>query len=44
MAYTPDKPKLVADRVDTLESTLRSFATLHPDNLLAEIGRLRDDR
>jgi hypothetical protein len=29
---------LAADRVDSLESTLRSFATLHPDNLIAETG------
>jgi hypothetical protein len=29
---------LVADRVDTMESTLRSFATLHPDNPLSETG------
>ena len=31
---------LAADRVDTLESTLRSFATLHPDNLtVANFGK-----
>jgi hypothetical protein len=29
---------LAADRVDIMESTLRSFATLHPDNPLAETG------
>ena len=29
---------MAADRVDTLENTLRSFATLHPDNPLAETG------
>jgi hypothetical protein len=29
---------LAADRVDTMENTLRSFTTLHPDNPLAETG------
>jgi hypothetical protein len=29
---------MAADRVDTLENTLRSFATLHPDNPLSETG------
>jgi hypothetical protein len=29
---------IAADRVDTLESTLGSFASRHPDNLLAETG------
>jgi hypothetical protein len=29
---------IAADRVDTLESTVRSFATAHPDNLLTETG------
>jgi hypothetical protein len=29
---------MAADRVDTLGSTLRSFATLRPDNLLTETG------
>jgi hypothetical protein len=29
---------MAADRVDTLENTLRSFGTLHPDNPLAETG------
>jgi hypothetical protein len=29
---------MVADRVDTVESTLGSFASLHPDNLLTETG------
>jgi hypothetical protein len=29
---------LAADRVDELESTLRSFASLHPDNPPAETG------
>jgi hypothetical protein len=29
---------LAADRVDTLESTLSSFLTLHPDNLITETG------
>ncbi|MDX6250950.1 MAG: hypothetical protein QOF10_4310 [Kribbellaceae bacterium] len=29
---------LAADRVDTLESTLKSFLTLHPDNLITETG------
>ena len=29
---------LAADRVDAVESTLRSFATLHPDNPITETG------
>jgi hypothetical protein len=29
---------LAADRVDTVESTLASFLTAHPDNVLAETG------
>jgi hypothetical protein len=29
---------IAADRVDTLESTLRSFVSRHPDNLIAETG------
>jgi hypothetical protein len=29
---------LAADRVDTVESTLGSFLTTHPDNLVAETG------
>ena len=29
---------LAADRVDTLESTLKSFVSLHPDNLISETG------
>jgi len=29
---------IAADRIDTLESTLRSFATLHPDNPITETG------
>jgi len=33
---------LAADRVDTLESTLRSFATLRPDNLITETGVLSE--
>jgi hypothetical protein len=33
---------LGADRVDTLESTLRSFASRHPDNLLTETGVLSE--
>jgi hypothetical protein len=33
---------LAADRVDTLESTLRSFATLHPDNPITETGILSE--
>jgi len=33
---------LAADRVDTVESTLGSFATLHPDNIVAETGVLAE--
>jgi len=33
---------IAADRVDTLESTLRSFATLHPDNPITETGVLSE--
>jgi hypothetical protein len=33
---------LAADRVDTVESTLSSFATLHPDNIIAETGILSE--
>jgi hypothetical protein len=33
---------LAADRVDTLGSTLRSFASRHPDNLLTETGVLSE--
>lgn len=33
---------LAADRVDEVESTLRSFATLHPDNPLTETGVLSE--
>jgi len=33
---------LAADRVDELESTVRSFATLHPDNPVTETGILSE--
>jgi hypothetical protein len=33
---------LAADRVDSLESNLRSFATLHPDNPITETGVLSE--
>lgn len=33
---------LAADRVDEVESTLRSFATLHPDNPITETGILSE--
>ncbi|WP_433386049.1 hypothetical protein [Micromonospora sp. KLBMP9576] len=33
---------LAADRVDTVESTLGSFLTRHPDNLLTETGVLSE--
>ena len=33
---------LAADRVDTVESTLRSFASLHPDNPITETGVLSE--
>ena len=33
---------LAADRVDTLESTLGSFATLRPDNIVTETGVLSE--
>jgi hypothetical protein len=33
---------LAADRVDTVESTLRSFASTRPDNLLTETGVLSE--
>jgi hypothetical protein len=33
---------IAADRVDSLESTLRSFATLHPDNPITETGVLSE--
>jgi hypothetical protein len=33
---------LAADRVDTVESTLRSFATRHPDNPITETGVLSE--
>jgi hypothetical protein len=33
---------LAADRVDTVESTLGSFATLHPDNIVTETGVLSE--
>jgi hypothetical protein len=33
---------MAADRVDTVESTLRSFGTLHPDNIVAETGVLSE--
>jgi hypothetical protein len=35
---------LAADRVDTLESTLGSFATLRPDNIVTETGVLSELR
>jgi len=35
---------IAADRVDTLESTLRSFATLRPDNPLTQTGVLSELR
>ncbi|HWM18481.1 MAG TPA: hypothetical protein VNO51_02255 [Ilumatobacteraceae bacterium] len=31
-----------ADRVDSFESTLRSFASRHPDNLITETGILSE--
>src|SRR3954451_13418873 len=33
---------LAADRVDTVESTLRSFVSLHPDNPITETGILSE--
>jgi hypothetical protein len=33
---------LAADRVDAVESTLSSFGTLHPDNIIAETGVLSE--
>jgi hypothetical protein len=33
---------ILADRVDTLGSTLGSFASLHPDNLITETGILSE--
>jgi hypothetical protein len=33
---------MAADRVDTAESTLSSFATLHPDNIITESGVLSE--
>jgi hypothetical protein len=33
---------LAADRVDSVESNLRSFATLHPDNPITETGVLSE--
>lgn len=33
---------LAADRVDVVESTLRSFASAHPDNLITETGVLSE--
>jgi hypothetical protein len=33
---------LAADRVDAVESTLRSFVSLHPDNPIAETGVLSE--
>jgi len=33
---------LAADRVDSVESTLRSFLTLHPDNPITETGVLSE--
>jgi hypothetical protein len=33
---------LAADRVDTVESVLRSFATLHPDNPITQTGVLSE--
>ena len=33
---------IAADRVDSLESTLRSFASLHPDNPITETGILSE--
>jgi hypothetical protein len=33
---------LAADRVDTVGSSLSSFATLHPDNIIAETGVLSE--
>ncbi len=33
---------LAADRVDTVESTLRSFVSLHPDNPITETGVLSE--
>jgi hypothetical protein len=35
---------MLADRVDTLESTLGSFVSLHPDNLVTETGVLSEFR
>jgi hypothetical protein len=35
---------MLADRVDTLESTLGSFLSLHPDNLVTETGVLSEFR
>jgi hypothetical protein len=35
---------MVADRVDTVESTLGSFLSLHPDNLVTETGVLSEFR
>jgi hypothetical protein len=35
---------LAADRVDAVESHLRSFATLHPDNPVTETGVLGELR
>jgi hypothetical protein len=33
---------LAADRVDSVESNLRSYATLHPDNPITETGVLSE--
>jgi hypothetical protein len=33
---------LAADRVDVMESTLKSFASVHPDNAVAETGVLSE--
>jgi hypothetical protein len=35
---------MLADRVDTVESTLGSFLSLHPDNLVTETGVLSEFR
>jgi hypothetical protein len=33
---------IAADRIDSLESNLRSYLTLHPDNMIAETGVLAE--
>jgi hypothetical protein len=33
---------IAADRVDSLESSVRSFATMHPDNPITETGVLSE--